>query len=189
MPVINAGDGTGEHPTQALLDVFTIREITGRVHGLTITMVGDLKHGRTVHSLARLLTLYNDVNLQYVSPSNLGMPEHITKYLASKGIKQTIFNSIEEALPTTNVLYMTRIQKERFESEEEYNNSCGHFIVTPQLMTKAQKTTIVMHPLPRVFEISKEFDKDPRAVYFTQAEYGVYVRMAILTMILGAQAT
>lgn len=186
-PVINAGDGTGEHPTQALLDIFTIREIIGRVHGLTVTMVGDLKHGRTVHSLAQLLTLYKDVNLQYVSPSNLAMPEHITKYLTSKGMKQTTFNSIEDALPTTNVLYMTRIQKERFSSEEEYNKSCGHFIVTPQLMTKAHKSTIVMHPLPRVFEISKEFDKDPRAAYFRQAEYGMYVRMAILAMTLGKQ--
>lgn len=109
----------GEHPTQALLDIFTIREEIGTVNGLTITMVGDLKHGRTVHSLARLLTLYN-VTLQYVSPENLGMPENIVRYLSSKGISQKVMKSIEEALPTTDVLYMTRIQKERFASEEEY---------------------------------------------------------------------
>lgn len=147
-------------------------------------MVGDLKHGRTVHSLARLLTLYN-VNLQYVSPDSLGMPDHITKFVASKGITQKTFKSIEDALPNTDVLYMTRIQKERFASEEEYKKSCGLFIVTPQLMTRAHRRTIVMHPLPRVFEISKEFDKDPRAAYFRQAEYGMYVRMAILAMTMG----
>ena len=118
-PLINAGDGVGEHSSQALLDIFTIREEIGTVNGLTITMVGDLKHGRTVHSLARLLTLYN-VTLQYVSPSNLGMPESIVRYVNSKGISQKIMESIEEALPTTDVLYMTRIQKERFASEEEY---------------------------------------------------------------------
>lgn len=117
--MINAGDGVGEHPTQALLDIFTIREEIGTVNGLTITMVGDLKHGRTVHSLARLLTLYN-VTLQYVSPPNLGMPDHIKHYLNSKGISQKVMESLEEALPTTDVLYMTRIQKERFASEEEY---------------------------------------------------------------------
>lgn len=110
----------GEHPTQALLDIFTIREEIGTVNSLTITMVGDLKHGRTVHSLARLLTLYN-ITLQYVNPPNLGMPGAIVRYLATKGVVQKTFNSMEEALPTTDVLYMTRIQKERFATEEEYN--------------------------------------------------------------------
>ncbi|XP_055915035.1 CAD protein [Eupeodes corollae] len=182
--LINAGDGVGEHPTQALLDIFTIREEIGTVNGLTITMVGDLKHGRTVHSLARLLTLYN-VTLQYVSPDNLGMPDRIMRYVSSKGINQKTYSSIESALPTTDVLYMTRIQKERFASEKDYNNCCGHFVVTPKLMTEANRRMIVMHPLPRVFEISKEFDSDPRAAYFRQAEYGMYVRMALLAMVLG----
>ncbi|XP_055844101.1 CAD protein [Episyrphus balteatus] len=182
--LINAGDGVGEHPTQALLDIFTIREEIGTVNGLTITMVGDLKHGRTVHSLARLLTLYN-VTLQYVSPDNLGMPDRIMRYVSSKGINQKTYSSIEAALPTTDVLYMTRIQKERFASEKDYNNCCGHFVVTPKLMTEANRRMIVMHPLPRVFEISKEFDSDPRAAYFRQAEYGMYVRMALLAMVLG----
>lgn len=118
-PIINAGDGVGEHPTQALLDIFTIREEIGTVNGLTITMVGDLKNGRTVHSLARLLTLYQ-VQLQYVSPPGLGMPTHIMEYVASKGISQKVFNNLEDVLADTHVLYMTRIQRERFNSQEEY---------------------------------------------------------------------
>ncbi|KAI5721518.1 hypothetical protein M8J77_021715 [Diaphorina citri] len=183
-PIINAGDGIGEHPTQALLDVFTIQEEMGRVNGLTITMVGDLKNGRTVHSLARLLTLY-DVKLNYVSPPNLGMPESIQEFVASKGKQQEVYESLEQVLPVTDVLYMTRIQKERFPSPEEYEKSCGLYIVTPKIMTKAKSKMAVMHPLPRVFEIAPEFDSDPRAAYFRQAEYGMYVRMALLTMVLG----
>ncbi|XP_008545461.2 CAD protein [Microplitis demolitor] len=183
-PMINAGDGVGEHPTQALLDIFTIREEIGTVNGLTITMVGDLKHGRTVHSLARLLTLYN-VNLRYVSPPGLGMPDHVVSYVAQRGILQEKFASLEEVLADTDVLYMTRIQRERFVSQDEYNQVCGHFVVTPQLMTRAKRKMVVMHPLPRNFEISPEFDTDPRAAYFRQAECGVYVRMALLAMVLG----
>lgn len=183
-PVLNAGDGIGEHPTQALLDVFTIRQEIGTVNGLTITMVGDLKHGRTVHSLAHLLTLYN-VQLRYVSPGSLAMPQNVKDFIASKGIAQENFSTLEEALPETDVLYVTRIQKERFATEEEYQQACGLFVVTPKLMTKAKKKMIVMHPLPRVFEISAEFDNDPRAAYFRQCENGMYVRMALLTMVLG----
>ncbi|XP_066960303.1 multifunctional protein CAD isoform X3 [Macrobrachium rosenbergii] len=183
-PVINAGDGVGEHPTQALLDVFAIREEIGTVNGLIITMVGDLKHGRTVHSLARLLTLYN-VQLRYVAPPGLGMPDYITQYAASQGIHQEEFSSLEAALPDTDVLYMTRIQKERFATVEDYERACGHFIVTPHLMTHAKRRMIVLHPLPRNQEISPEFDTDPRAAYFRQAEGGMYVRMALLSMILG----
>ncbi|KAI4481321.1 hypothetical protein M0804_009441 [Polistes exclamans] len=183
-PLINAGDGVGEHPTQALLDIFTIRDEIGTVNGLTITMVGDLKHGRTVHSLARLLTLYN-VELRYVSPPGLEMPEHVMDYVSKRGVSQEMFKSLEAALPDTDVLYMTRIQRERFTTQEEYRQVCGHFIVTPQLMSRAKKKMVVMHPLPRVFEISTEFDMDPRAAYFRQAENGVYVRMALLAMVLG----
>ncbi|EZA54099.1 CAD protein [Ooceraea biroi] len=183
-PMLNAGDGIGEHPTQALLDIFTIRDEFGTVNGLTITMVGDLKHGRTVHSLARLLTLYN-VELRYVSPPGLRMPDHIIDYVTERQIPQQQFLTLEKALPDTDVLYMTRIQRERFTSEEEYNQMCGHFIVTPQLMSRAKRRMVVMHPLPRVFEISSEFDTDPRAAYFRQAENGVYVRMALLAMVLG----
>lgn len=149
-------------------------------------MVGDLKHGRTVHSLARLLTLY-DVQLRYVSPPALGMPGHIRDYVASKGIPQRCFATLEEALPETDVLYMTRIQRERFDSVEAYDEACGHFVVTPQLMTRAKRKMCVLHPLPRVFEISKAFDTDPRAAYFRQAENGMYVRMALLAMVLGGE--
>uniref|UniRef100_A0A4W6DFP2 Multifunctional protein CAD n=1 Tax=Lates calcarifer TaxID=8187 RepID=A0A4W6DFP2_LATCA len=183
-PVINAGDGVGEHPTQALLDVFTIREELGTVNGMTITMVGDLKHGRTVHSLAKLLTQYR-ITLRYVAPKNLHMPAEIISYVASKGIKQEEFESIEEALPETDVLYMTRIQKERFASEEEYKACFGQFILTPHIMTVAKKKMVVMHPLPRVNEISVEVDTDPRAAYFRQAENGMYIRMALLATVLG----
>uniref|UniRef100_A0A3P8ZFQ1 Multifunctional protein CAD n=1 Tax=Esox lucius TaxID=8010 RepID=A0A3P8ZFQ1_ESOLU len=183
-PVINAGDGVGEHPTQALLDVFTIREELGTVNGMTITMVGDLKHGRTVHSLARLLTQYR-ITLRYVAPKNLHMPNEIIDFVASKGIKQEEFESIEEALPDTDVLYMTRIQKERFASEEEYNACFGQFILTPHIMTGAKRKMVVMHPLPRVNEISVEVDTDPRAAYFRQAENGMYIRMALLATVMG----
>jgi len=151
-PVINGGDGVGEHPTQALLDVFTIREEIGTVNGLTITLVGDLKNGRTTHSLAKLLTHYN-VNMLFVSPLNLRIPEEIKEYLHERNIQFQEHQSLEAVLLDTDVLYMTRIQKERFSSEDEYQQACGHFIVTPKLMTKAKKKMIVMHPLPRVDEI------------------------------------
>lgn len=183
-PILNAGDGTGEHPTQALLDVFTIREEIGTVNGLIITLVGDLKHGRTAHSLARLLTLY-DVQLRYVTPPGLGMPEKITEFVTKQGIPQSTMSSLEEALPDSDVVYMTRIQRERFASEEEYNKACGVLVMTPQLMTQAKRKMVVLHPLPRVFEISPELDSDPRAAYFRQAEGGVYVRMALLAMVIG----
>ncbi|XP_076067925.1 carbamoyl-phosphate synthetase 2, aspartate transcarbamylase, and dihydroorotase rudimentary isoform X2 [Oratosquilla oratoria] len=183
-PVLNAGDGVGEHPTQALLDAFAIREDIGTINGLTITMVGDLKHGRTVHSLSRLLTLYN-ITLRYVAPKGLGMPAHIQKYVASRGIQQEEFSSLETALPDTDVLYMTRIQKERFASQEEYDEACGQLVLTPHLMTHAKQRMIVLHPLPRNQEISPELDTDPRAAYFRQAEGGMYIRMALLAMVLG----
>nr|XP_034966181.1 CAD protein [Zootoca vivipara] len=183
-PVINAGDGVGEHPTQGLLDIFTIREELGTVNGMTITMVGDLKHGRTVHSLARLLTLYR-VSLRYVTPPNLRMPADIFHFVASKGIKQEEFENIEEALPDTDVLYMTRIQKERFASVQEFEACFGQFILTPHIMTRAKKKMVVMHPMPRVNEISVEVDSDPRAAYFRQAENGMYIRMALLATVLG----
>lgn len=183
-PVINAGDGVGEHPTQALLDIFTIREELGTVNGMTITMVGDLKHGRTVHSLACLLTQYR-VSLRYVAPPSLRMPPDVWAFVASRGTKQEEFESIEEALPDTDVLYMTRIQKERFGSTQEYEACFGQFILTPHIMTRAKKKMVVMHPMPRVNEISVEVDSDPRAAYFRQAENGMYIRMALLATVLG----
>jgi aspartate carbamoyltransferase len=183
-PIINAGDGTGEHPTQALLDLFTILEEMGRVNGLTITMLGDLKYGRTVHSLARLLTLYN-VKLNYVSPELLRMPEDVVKEIGDKLIPQAEYTSLDEVLAQTDVLYVTRVQKERFENPEDYEKVRGSYVIAPELMTKAKSDMIVMHPLPRVGEISMDFDDDPRAAYFRQMEYGLYVRMALLAMVLG----
>ena len=183
-PVISGGDGAGEHPTQALLDVFTIREELGTVNGMTITLVGDLKHGRTVHSLAKLLCLYR-VSLRYVSPPELSMPQEVIDYVAAHNIPQTSYSSIDEALPDTDVLYMTRIQKERFQSAEDYEAVVmNQFIITPTLMTKAKSKMVVMHPLPRILEIHESVDSDPRAAYFRQAEYGMYVRMALLYMVL-----
>jgi aspartate carbamoyltransferase len=185
-PVLNAGDGIGEHPTQALLDTFTIFEElgVGQIDGLTVTMLGDLKYGRTVHSLARLLTLF-DVELNYVSPDILRMPKEVMDEVAAKGIPQTTCDSLEECLPETDVLYVTRVQKERFEDSADYEKVAGSFVVDTEIMKAAKKEMIVMHPLPRVGEISPDFDDDPRAAYFRQMEYGLYVRMALLAMVLG----
>jgi aspartate carbamoyltransferase len=176
-PIINAGDGVGEHPTQALLDTFTIFEElgVGVVDGLTVTMLGDLKYGRTVHSLARLLSMYN-VKLNYVSPDILRMPQEVMDEVAEKGIPQHEYTNLDEVLPETDVLYVTRVHKERVK---------GAFVINPEIMQAAKKEMIVMHPLPRVGEIAYEFDDDPRAAYFRQMEYGLYVRMALLAMVLG----
>ncbi len=183
-PIINAGDGTGEHPTQALLDLFTIVEELGQVDGLTITMLGDLKYGRTVHSLARLLSLY-DVRLNYVSPEILRMPAEIIDELAARGIPQAEHSTLEDVLAETDVLYVTRVQKERFEDPAAYETVKGAYIITPETMRQAKSRMILMHPFPRVGEISMEVDADPRAAYFRQMEYGLYVRMALLAMVLG----
>ncbi|HLO31863.1 MAG TPA: aspartate carbamoyltransferase [Anaerolineales bacterium] len=185
-PVINAGDGVGEHPTQALLDTFTIFEElgAGQVDGMTVTMLGDLKYGRTVHSLARLLSLFN-VKINYVSPEILRLPKEVLDEVAAKGIPQAEFGSLEEVLPKTDVLYVTRVQKERFEDPADYEKVKGAYVIDPAIMKAAKQDMIVMHPLPRVGEISVDFDDDPRAAYFRQMEYGLYVRMALLAMVLG----
>ncbi|MBE7536282.1 MAG: aspartate carbamoyltransferase [Anaerolineales bacterium] len=183
-PLINAGDGTGEHPTQALLDMFTIKAELKRFDDLTITMLGDLKYGRTVHSLARLLSLFN-VKLNYVSPNILKMPKEVMDEVSEKGISQNEFSSLEDVLPETDVLYVTRVQKERFENADDYKKVKGAYIIDLDIMKTAKQKMIVMHPLPRVTEISMDFDDDPRAAYFRQMEYGLYVRMALLAMVLG----
>ncbi|HLC02202.1 MAG TPA: aspartate carbamoyltransferase [Anaerolineales bacterium] len=183
-PIINAGDGIGEHPTQALLDLFTILEELGKVDGLTVTMLGDLKYGRTVHSLARLLSLYR-VHLNYVSPEILRMPSELVAELKAKGVSQSEYPRLEDAFGDTDVLYVTRVQKERFESPEDYDRVKGAYVITPDTLKGAKQEMIVMHPLPRVGEISMEVDQDPRAAYFRQMEYGLYVRMALLAMVLG----
>ncbi len=183
-PIINGGDGVGEHPTQALLDLFTIMEELGQADGLTVTLLGDLKNGRTVHSLSRLLSLF-DVRLNYVSPEILRMPPEIIAELDKKGIPQQEHQSLEAALPESDVLYVTRVQKERFDDPQAYEKVKGAYVITPETMERAKETMIVMHPLPRVGEISMELDDDPRAAYFRQMEYGMYVRMALLAMVLG----
>jgi aspartate carbamoyltransferase catalytic subunit len=185
-PVINAGDGVGEHPTQALLDTFTIFEelSAGSVDGMTVTMLGDLKYGRTVHSLARLLSLFK-VKINYVSPEILRMPREVMDEVSAKGIPQAEFDALETALPETDVLYVTRVQKERFEDPAEYEKVKGAYVIDPAIMKAAKQEMIVMHPLPRVGEISVDVDDDPRAAYFRQMEYGLYVRMALLAMVLG----
>ncbi|KAG1524332.1 hypothetical protein G6F52_004278 [Rhizopus delemar] len=184
VPIINAGDGIGEHPTQAFLDVFTIREELGTVNGLTVTLVGDLKNGRTVHSLVKLLTYYQ-VTINYVCPDSLAMPKEIMDAATAAGIKQNFYSSLDEVIGSTDVLYMTRVQKERFETEEEYLRVKDAFILNNNVLSKAKSQMIVMHPLPRVNEIEPEVDFDQRAAYFRQMRYGLYVRMALLALVMG----
>jgi len=183
-PIINAGDGIGEHPTQALLDLFTIIEERGNPDGLTVTMLGDLKYGRTVHSLSRLLSLYR-IKLNFVAPEILAIPPEILEELQQSGIPFQAYTSLDEPLPETDVLYVTRVQKERFDDPEEYEEAKGTYIITPETLEDAKDEMIIMHPLPRVGEISMTLDDDPRAAYFRQMEYGMYVRMALLAMVLG----
>jgi aspartate carbamoyltransferase len=187
-PVINAGDGTGEHPTQALLDLFTIRDKLGHTDNLRVTMVGDLKHGRTVHSLARLLTMYG-VQLHYVSPPELAMPSPIVAQLRERGARQYETVNLGEVLDQTDVVYMTRIQKERFTAEADYQRYKGGYVLDRTSLGQLALGAIVMHPLPRVGEISPEVDADPRAVYFDEVENGMYVRMALLALVSGRAAT
>ena len=152
---------------------------------LVVTMLGDLKYGRTVHSLSRLLSQFSNVKLNYVSPDILKMPKEVMDEVAEKSVPQAEFSSLEKVLPETDVLYVTRVQKERFEDPADYEKVKGAYVIDPEIMKAAKKDMIVMHPLPRVGEISPEFDDDPRAAYFRQMEYGLYVRMAALAMVLG----
>ncbi|KAI8139588.1 hypothetical protein BJV82DRAFT_672559 [Fennellomyces sp. T-0311] len=186
VPIINAGDGIGEHPTQAFLDVFTIREELGTVNGLTITLVGDLKNGRTVHSLVKILAYYQ-VTINYVAPESLSMPKDVMEEVERAGVKQNIYKSLDDVIGSTDVLYMTRIQKERFATEEEYNSVKDAFILNNDMLSKAKSQMIVMHPLPRVNEIEPEVDFDQRAAYFRQMRYGLYVRMALLALVCGGR--
>lgn len=183
-PVINAGDGPGEHPTQALLDLFTIHEELGTVDGLTVTMLGDLKYGRTVHSLARLLCQY-DVQLRFVSPDSLRLPEKVKAELDEAGIRYEETDALDDVLGQSDVLYVTRVQKERFDDLAHYESVKGAYVIDRATMSRAKPNMVLMHPLPRVGEIVMEVDDDPRAAYFRQMEYGLYVRMALLAMVLG----
>jgi len=183
-PIINAGDGIGEHPTQALLDLFTIKEELGQIDGLSIAMVGDLKYGRTVHSLTRLLCLY-DVELSFVSPEILRLPLDIMNQVRACNLPVRETYDVADVIETVDVLYVTRVQKERFPDLSQYEEVKGYYEITPELMERAKEKMIVMHPLPRVGEIHYAIDDDPRAAYFRQMENGMYIRMALLAAVLG----
>lgn len=184
IPVINAGDGAGEHPTQALLDLFTIREELGRLDGLKVAMVGDLRFGRTVHSLTKLL-MHFDVSLRFVSPEILRMPLSIMNDVRDRGIDARETHDVADVIKNADVLYVTRVQKERFSDLAQYDEVKDQYIITPELLAQAKEKMIVMHPLPRVGEITTEVDKDPRAAYFRQVQNGMYIRMALLAGVLG----
>ncbi len=184
IPVINAGDGTGEHPTQALLDLFTIKEELGRLDGLHVAMVGDLRYGRTVHSLAQLLIRY-DVRFTFVSPEILRLPLDYMNQIkdAGKQVRETY--NVADVIGAADVLYVTRVQKERFGDLAQYETVKDYYRITPDVMAQAKDNAVVLHPLPRVNEIDVRVDADPRAAYFRQVRNGMYIRMAILAATLG----
>jgi len=185
VPVINAGDGGHQHPTQTLTDLHTIRSLTGKLENLTIGLCGDLKFGRTVHSLITALARYSNIRFVLISPEELKIPDYIRDdVLVKNNIPFEEVVSLEEAMPKLDILYMTRIQRERFFNEEEYLRMRGFYILDPEKMELAKDKMMVLHPLPRVNEISTAVDKDPRAYYFKQAEKGVYIRMALILTLL-----
>ncbi len=184
VPVINAGDGAGQHPTQALLDTYTIRKELGSLKNLTVSMVGDLRNGRTVHALVELLSLYQ-VRLYFVSPRNLRMPEEITSNLKQRGIRIEETEDLEKAASESALIYMTRIQKERFADLTEYERVKGSYVIDSKFLERLKKKITILHPLPRVDEISLDVDSHPGAAYFRQVRNGVFVRMALLAMVMG----
>lgn len=183
IPVINAGDGTNQHPTQTLLDLYTIKKRRGKIDGLKIAMIGDLKYGRTVHSLMDALSKYEDVKIKLVSPEQLQMPHEIIE--DTQGKVELERTSLEKSLEDVDVAYVTRIQKERFPDQEEYEAVKGKYKITGKTLEKANKKIMILHPLPRVDEISPEIDRQEQARYFEESRNGVPVRMAILAMLLG----
>ena len=185
VPVINAGDGGHHHPTQTLTDLLTIKRLRGDIKNLTVGFCGDLKFGRTVHSLAKALARYEKISMIFISPEELVIPEYITHHLHKKDIEFREIRSLEEAMPQLDVLYMTRVQKERFFNEEDYIRLKDTYVLNKERMFLGKDDLIILHPLPRVNEIAVEVDADPRAAYFKQAKYGMYVRMALLASILG----
>jgi len=184
IPVINAGDGGHLHPTQTLADLLTIRREQGRLHNLVIGMCGDLKYGRTVHSLLAAMSRYANVRFVLISPAELRVPEYVKRDLAKSGVPYTETVSLEDAIPTLDVLYMTRIQRERFADPAEYERLKDSYVLTPEKMSAAGPGLSVLHPLPRVNEISVAVDDDPRACYFRQALNGKFMRMALILMLL-----
>lgn len=185
IPVINAGDGGHQHPTQTLADLMTIKELKGGFDNLTIGLCGDLKFGRTVHSLIESLVRYNNVKFVLISPKELQVPSYIRNdVLRASGNEFEEVERLEDAIPKLDILYMTRVQKERFFNEEEYMRMKGYYILDKAKMALAKDDMIVLHPLPRVNEISVEVDDDPRACYFKQVKYGMYMRMALILKLL-----
>ena len=186
VPVINAGDGANQHPSQTILDLLTITETQGNIDDLKIAFVGDLKYGRTVHSLAEALSMYNNVHIYLVSPESLAMPEYILKHLAKHNVKFSIHETIEEVIPEVDILYMTRVQKERFD-ETEYQNLRSKFILSKDMLSEAKSNMKILHPLPRIDEITLDVDDTPHAYYFQQAKNGVFARQAILALVLNKE--
>ncbi len=184
VPVINAGDGGHQHPTQTLTDLLTIRSMKGSLNNFTVGLCGDLKFGRTVHSLINALVRYENINFIFISPEELKVPDYITEMLKAKNIPYEEVIRLEEVMPRLDMLYMTRVQKERFFNEEDYIRLKDFYILDTAKMELAKEDMLVLHPLPRVNEISVEVDNDPRAAYFKQAQYGVYVRMALILTLL-----
>ena len=184
IPVINAGDGGHQHPTQTYADLLTIRSLKGHLNNLTIGLCGDLKFGRTVHSLVNALSRYDNLRFIFISPTELRVPDYITEMLREKNIPYEEVIRLEDKLPELDVLYMTRVQKERFFNEEDYVRLKDFYILTAKKMKLAPPDMLVLHPLPRVNEISVDVDDDPRAVYFKQVQYAVYVRMALILTLL-----
>lgn len=184
IPVINAGDGGHQHPTQTLTDLLTIRSLKGRLDHFTIGLCGDLKFGRTVHSLINALSRYEGMKFIFISPNELKVPDYVTDMLKEKNIPYEEVIRLEDIMPRLDLLYMTRVQKERFFNEEDYVRLKDFYILDKAKMELAGPQMLVLHPLPRVNEISVEVDDDPRAVYFKQVQYGVYVRMALILTLL-----
>ena len=187
IPVINAGDGGHQHPTQTLTDLLTISTLKGHLDNLTIGLCGDLKFGRTVHSLINALVRYPNIRFVFISPEELRVPDYITDALKEKGIPYEEVIRLENVMPSLDLLYMTRVQKERFFNEEDYVRLKDFYILDTAKMELARPDMLVLHPLPRVNEISVEVDADPRAAYFKQAQYGVYIRMALIITLLNIE--
>ena len=184
IPVVNAGDGGHQHPTQTLTDLLTIRSLKGRLNNFTIGLCGDLKFGRTVHSLIHALERYDNISFVFISPEELKIPEYIIEMLKEKNIPYKEVIRLEEVMPELDILYMTRVQRERFFNEEDYVRLKDFYILNKEKMALGKENMLVLHPLPRVNEISVEVDDDPRAAYFKQVQYGVYARMALILTLL-----
>ena len=186
VPVINAGDGGHHHPTQTLTDLLTINRLTGKIENMTVGFCGDLKFGRTVHSLSKALSRYKNIRMIFISPSELVLPDYIKNNLIKQKIEFSENENLEKSIPELDVLYMTRVQKERFFNEDDYIRLKDTYVLNSERISLGKEKLIVLHPLPRVNEISVEIDADPRAAYFKQAKYGMYIRMALLASVLGA---